>query len=63
LTRDDFIEASRLRNHCRGHGVQAGLTDFLIVSSCIARNYPLLTADNDFHHIAKWCKLKLLAAG
>ncbi len=61
LDRADFVEASRLRNHCRSHGVQARPTDFLIAAGCIRRNYPLLTADGDFGHIAKYCKLGLIS--
>jgi predicted nucleic acid-binding protein len=60
LIREDFIEASRLRNHCRNHGVQASPTDFLICAACIRRNYPLLTADNDFKHISVFCEIDLI---
>ena len=60
LARDDFIEASQLRNHCRTRGVQASPTDFLICAACIRRNYPLLTADNDFKHISKYCEIDLI---
>jgi predicted nucleic acid-binding protein len=60
LTRQDFIEASRLRNHCRSRGIQASPTDFLISIACIRRNYPLLTADDEFRHIAAYSKLTLL---
>ena len=60
LTREDFVKASRLRNRCRSHGIQASPTDFLICSVCVERNYPLLTADNDFKHIAKYCEIDLI---
>lgn len=60
LVREDFIEASRLRNRCRSRGVQASPTDFLISASCVRRNYPLLTADNDFRHIAAHCRITLI---
>jgi predicted nucleic acid-binding protein len=60
LARDDFIEASQLRNRCRTRGVQASPTDFLICAACIRRNYPLLTADNDFTHISKYCEIDLV---
>ena len=60
LARDDFIEASQLRNRCRTRGVQASPTDFLICAACIRRNYPLLTADNDFKHISKYCEIDLI---
>ncbi|MDD5673962.1 MAG: PIN domain-containing protein [Chitinivibrionales bacterium] len=60
LTRSDYIEAARLKNHCRGKGIQASLIDFLIASACIARNFPLLTADKDFIHIARHSRLHLV---
>jgi predicted nucleic acid-binding protein len=60
LTREDFIEAARLRNGCRSKGIQASPTDFLISAVCILRNYPLLTADNDFNYIASHCKIDLI---
>lgn len=60
LEREDFVEASRLRNLCRSRGIQASPTDFLIATACIRRNYPVLTADNDFHHIAAHSKLSLI---
>jgi predicted nucleic acid-binding protein len=60
LKRSDYTEAARLRNHCRNRGIQASPTDFLIASACIGRNYPLLTADNDFRYIALHCELMLM---
>jgi predicted nucleic acid-binding protein len=60
IDRQDYIEASRLRNLCRSKGVQAGPTDFLIAVVCIRWNYPLLTADGDFPLIAKHSQLVVL---
>jgi predicted nucleic acid-binding protein len=60
LDREDYIEASRLRNFCRSRGIQASPVDFLISVVCIRRNYPLLTADDDFRHIAIHSKLILI---
>jgi len=57
IERNDYVEASRLRNHCRSKGVQAGPADFLIATACIRWNYPLLTADGDFVLIAKHSQL------
>jgi predicted nucleic acid-binding protein len=59
LERMDYIDASRLRNHCRSKGVQASPVDFWIAAACIRRNYPLLTADKDFHLIAQHSQLDL----
>ncbi len=57
--RETHILASQLRNRCRRKGVQAGPIDFLIAAVCIENNYPLLTADQDFSHIAKHSELIL----
>jgi predicted nucleic acid-binding protein len=60
LTRNDFIQAARLKNLCRSRGVQAGPIDFLIAAVCERRNYPLLTTDKDFDHISKYSSLLLV---
>lgn len=60
LIRSDFIEAARLKNKCRKRGIQASSIDFLITSVCINRNYPLLTADQDFNYISRHCEVQLL---
>jgi predicted nucleic acid-binding protein len=61
LTREDFIEASQLRNKCRNKGIQASPTDFLICAVCMRKNYPLLTADNDFKYISEHCEIDLIS--
>ena len=60
LTRDTYVSAARLKNHCRTKGVQGGLVDCLIAAACIEGGYPLLTSDRDFVHIAKHSDLVLL---
>lgn len=40
--------------------LKARLADTLIAQLCIDHEVPLLTLDNDFHHFAKYCGLKLL---
>jgi predicted nucleic acid-binding protein len=60
LVREDFIHAARLKNYCRGKGVQAGSVDFLIAAACERRNVPLLTSDRDFERISKHSDLLLL---
>jgi predicted nucleic acid-binding protein len=60
MDRLDYVEASRLRNHCRSKGVQAGPADFLIAAACIRWDYPLLTADGDFALIARHSRLAVL---
>lgn len=53
LQRTTYVEAARLRQHCRSRGVQATPIDFLIAAACVEHQLPLLTADRDFFHIAK----------
>jgi predicted nucleic acid-binding protein len=60
IDRQDYVEASRLRSHCRSKGVQAGPADFLIATACIRWDYPLLTTDSDFTLIARHSPLVVL---
>jgi hypothetical protein len=60
IDRNDYIEAARLKNICRSHGIQAGPIDALIAAVCAERGYPLLTADKDFDYIARVGRLILL---
>lgn len=57
--RQDHIAAADLRNDCRRAGVQAGTIDALLAQLCIRHDLTLLTADQDFHHIAKHCPLRV----
>lgn len=60
LVRGTYAAAAELRQHCRSKGVQAGPVDCLIAAACIEYGFPLLTADQDFAHIAKHSGLLLL---
>ena len=60
-SRETHVEAARLRNHCRGNGVQASTVDCVIAQLCIENDCDLLTVDQDFEHIARFSKLKVLA--
>lgn len=60
LERETYVQAARLRQHCRSKGVQAGPVDCLIASACIEHGFPLLTADRDFGYIAKHSDLIVL---
>ncbi len=57
--REDHIAAANLRNACRRAGVQLGTVDALIAQLCIRHEAVLLSADKDFVHAAKHCKLKV----
>ena len=60
-TRETHIAAANLRNHCRRNGVQAGTVDALIARLCIENDIQLLTTDQDFRHIARFSKLRVMA--
>jgi hypothetical protein len=60
--RQDHIDAAKLRNHCRAHGVQLGTIDALLAQLCIRHKLLLLSADSDFAHAAKHCELALWSA-
>jgi predicted nucleic acid-binding protein len=57
--RDDHIQAAELRNHCRRKGVQIGTIDALLAQLCIRHDLTMLTADQDFTHVAEHSRLKL----
>ena len=58
-TRDDHIEAARLRNTCRRRGIQVGTIDALLARLCIAHELVMLSADGDFSLIADSTALRL----
>lgn len=60
--RTDHIEAAALRNRCRRAGIQAGTIDALLAQLCLRHDLTMLSADDDFRHIAEQCPLKLWAA-
>lgn len=57
--REDHIAAADLRNQCRRAGLQLGTIDALLAQLCIRHDLPMLTADQDFTHLAKHCPLRL----
>ncbi len=61
-SRRDHIDAADLRNHCRRNGVQIGTIDSLLVHLCIRHDLVMLSADRDFKHAARYCRLKLWQA-
>lgn len=60
LERDTYVAAAALRQRCRAKGIQVGPIDCLIAAACIQHNFPLLTADRDFLHIAQHSELIVL---
>lgn len=57
--RQDHIAAAALRNLCRKKGVQIETIDALLAQLCIRHELILLTADEDFTHIARHSELRL----
>jgi predicted nucleic acid-binding protein len=57
--RRDHIEAADLRNRCRRAGVQVGTIDALLGQLCIRHDLTLLSADEDFRHMARVASLRL----
>ena len=57
--REDYIAAADIRNVCRREGVQIRTVDALIARLCITHDFTLLTADQDFTHLARYAPLKL----
>ncbi len=57
--REDHVRAADLRNSCRRAGLQIGTIDALLATLCMRHDLTLLTADNDFTHLASRCPLKL----
>lgn len=57
--RQDHVDAAELRDTCRRAGVQIGTIDALLAQLCIRHELTLLTADQDFVHMASHCPLRL----
>jgi predicted nucleic acid-binding protein len=57
--REDHIAAATLRNHCRKRSVQAGTIDALLAQLCVRHELTLLSTDEDFDHIARYCALRI----
>jgi len=55
----DHVDAARIVNTCRAHGVQAGTVDALIVALTARVDGILLTTDRDFQNIHAHCEFNL----
>lgn len=53
--------AAQIANACRKNGVATTATDCLIAAMTINHNAQLLTTDQDFSYMAKYCPLNLYA--
>ena len=61
--RADHVEAAELRNRCRTRGIQVGTIDGLLAALCIRHELTMLTADDDFRHMARQCDLHIWGPG
>ena len=53
------IAAAKISNACRQSGISASAVDCLIAAMAVESKAKLLTADEDFSHIARHCDLQL----
>lgn len=58
-SRDDHVEAARLKNLCMGKGLNVSGIDCLIAATAIAGNHELFAVDGDFDDISKHAPLRL----
>jgi predicted nucleic acid-binding protein len=62
LTTDDYEEAARMANRCRGAGVAGSPVDFLICAAASRREWEVFTTDRDFERYAKVVDIGLFHA-
>jgi predicted nucleic acid-binding protein len=60
IEREDFVYAAEAHAICRSKGIQSSTVDALIAAVAINHDLSLLSADNDFHYMAKHIPLKLI---
>ena len=58
-SREDHLEAARLKNLCLGKGLNVSGMDCLIAATSIAGGHELFAVDGDFAEIAKLSPLRL----
>jgi predicted nucleic acid-binding protein len=62
LEADDYEEAARMNNQCRGRGIAGSAIDFLICAIAYRRKWEIFTTDRDFTRYAKVLALRLYSA-
>lgn len=55
----DYESAAKARNDCRAKGVAVSVSDMLICSIALARDWPIFTTDPDFRNYARVLPVKL----
>ena len=58
-TKQHHIEAAKIVNVCRRHGVTTSATDCLIAAMAIEQKAQLFTMDQDFVYMARYCPIHL----
>jgi predicted nucleic acid-binding protein len=58
-TQQDHLEAAKIANVCRRHGVATSATDCLIAAMAIVQKAQLFTLDQDFVYMARYCPIHL----
>jgi len=59
---EDHVSAADLFGRCRRAGVQIESVDALLAQLCLRYDLTMLTADRDFHHIARHMPLRIWQA-
>lgn len=62
LTTDDYEEAARMTNRCRGAGIAGSPVDFLICAAASRREWEIFSTDRDFERYAKVLDIALFHA-
>jgi len=62
LEAEDYEEAARMNNRCRGRGIAGSAVDFLICAAAHRREWEIFTTDRDFTRYAKALPLRLYSA-
>ena len=60
LDEGDYVQAAKFYNKCRGKGIQGSMTDFLICSVAVHRDFSILTLDKDFEHFKSHIDIDLV---
>lgn len=58
-TQQHHIEAAKIANICRRHGIATSATDCLIAAMAIEQKAQLFTIDQDFVYMARHCPIRL----
>lgn len=61
ISTPDYEAAARAGNACRAKGIAVSVSDMLICSVALARDWPIFTVDPDFENYTKVLPLKLHA--